>query len=131
MESQYSKTGFPSHYADRLILICLHSTGKFQSEPSLYSVSLRPTFPVRFKGYKTTSPFQKHGFLWPFKFLNCPISHIHQTFTSWQPKPTSTLTPIGLLTSLGRSFQLTFFLTTPQFPLVCYLTDHPNTFFLK
>ena len=67
----YSKTRLPSHYAGGLILMHLHFNGKFQSELLLYSFSLRPTFPARFKDYQTMSLFQNHGFPWCFKFLTC------------------------------------------------------------
>ena len=73
MESHYRKTRLPSHYAGKLILMHLHFNGKFQSELLLYSFSLRPTFPARFKDYQTMSLFQKHGFPWCYKFLTCPF----------------------------------------------------------
>lgn len=83
------------------------------SEVCLYSVSLGPTWFARFKDYKMTRSFQKPGFHWPFKFLNCPFSHIIQTFRSWQPNPKTHSFLSGCLHLLWRSFYLTFFLTHP------------------
>ena len=71
----------------------LHFNGKFQSELLLYSFSLRPSFPARFKDYQTMSLFQKHGFPWCFKFLTCPFL----TFMRYPPHSNPTTQVHSLL----------------------------------